>query len=160
MYQRILLAYDGSLEGRAALREGALLAQRCGAQVYLLAVLADGAGTRMAGGIDAGAVVQQQESYKAVLDDGVARLKQMGFDPVAKLVTGEPAKEIGAVAVQFGADLVVVGHRRQSVFGRWWSGPTGAYLVDHIHCSLLVGRNVISDEAFAAALAKSREPAG
>ena len=41
MYKRILLAYDGSIEGRTALREGALLARQCGAKVYLLSVLAE-----------------------------------------------------------------------------------------------------------------------
>ena len=41
MYSRILLAYDGSVEGRTALREGAVLARQCGAQVFLLSVLAD-----------------------------------------------------------------------------------------------------------------------
>ena len=41
MYKRILLAYDGSIEGRTALREGALLARQCGAEVFLLSVLAD-----------------------------------------------------------------------------------------------------------------------
>jgi nucleotide-binding universal stress UspA family protein len=41
MYKRILLAYDGSLEGRTALREGALLARQCGAEVFLLSVLVD-----------------------------------------------------------------------------------------------------------------------
>jgi nucleotide-binding universal stress UspA family protein len=41
MYKRILLAYDGSVEGRTALREGALLARQCGAEVFLLAVLVD-----------------------------------------------------------------------------------------------------------------------
>jgi nucleotide-binding universal stress UspA family protein len=155
VYQRILLAYDGSVEGRAALREGALLAKGCGAQVFLLSVVADTTGTRMAGGVDAGAIVQQEENYKAVLKDGVERLKLLGFDPVAKLVTGEPAREIGAFANQIEADLVVVGHRKQSMLGRWWSGPNGAYLVDHIRCSLLVGRNVITDEAFKAELLRS-----
>jgi len=41
MYKRILLAYDGSVEGRTALREGALLARQCGAEVFLLSVLAE-----------------------------------------------------------------------------------------------------------------------
>ena len=41
MYKRILLAYDGSVEGRTALREGALLAKQCGAEVFLLSVLTD-----------------------------------------------------------------------------------------------------------------------
>ena len=41
MYKRILLAYDGSVEGRTALREGAPLARQCRAKVFLLSVLAD-----------------------------------------------------------------------------------------------------------------------
>jgi len=41
MYKRILLAYDGSVEGRTALREAALLAKQCDAKVFLLSVLAD-----------------------------------------------------------------------------------------------------------------------
>ena len=41
MYRRILLAYDGSVEGRTALREGALLARQCNAEVFLLSVLVD-----------------------------------------------------------------------------------------------------------------------
>ena len=147
MYKRIVLAYDGSVEGRAALREGAVIAKRCQAQVFLLSVIAEAAGTRMADGVGGGGVSRRQEHHKAVLQDGVARLKQRGFEPVAKLVIGEPAKEIGAFAEQVAADLVVVGHRQQSIVGRWWSGATGAYLIDYIHCSLLVCRNVISDEA-------------
>ena len=39
MFKTILLAYDGSREYRAALRQGAELAQFCGADVYLLAVV-------------------------------------------------------------------------------------------------------------------------
>ena len=39
MYKRVLLAYDGSIEGRRALREGAKLAQLCHADVFLLAVV-------------------------------------------------------------------------------------------------------------------------
>ena len=41
MYERILLAYDGSLEGRTALREGAVFARQCSAEVFLLSVLDD-----------------------------------------------------------------------------------------------------------------------
>ena len=35
MYRKILLAYDGSTEGRRALREGAALARHCNAEVFL-----------------------------------------------------------------------------------------------------------------------------
>ncbi len=153
MYERILLAYDGSLEGRRALREGAVLALTCKAKVYLLSVISESAGMRLAEGTLAGAVAHTQEMYRSVLDEGVERLLALGLKPVAKLVSGEPAQEIGAFAREIRADLVVVGHRQQSLFSRWWSGRTGAYLMDHIGCSLLIGRNEIGEgvvEALAA----------
>src|SRR5271169_719454 len=144
MYKRILLAYDGSVEGRTALREGALLARQCGAEVFLLSVLVDPGTFVLTEVVLAGAAVQLENDFIDVLNEGVARLRQLGFDPVAKLVRGEPAKEIGTYARQIEADLIVVGHRRQSAFDRWWSGPKGAYLMDYTDCSLLVARSALS----------------
>jgi nucleotide-binding universal stress UspA family protein len=155
MYKRVLLAYDGSVEGRTALREGALLARQCGAEVFLLSIVADPNAVLLAAAAQVGAYLPIEDDFTEVLNEGVARLKQLGFDPVAKLVRGEPAEEIGNFAKQVGADLIVVGHRRQSAFDRWWSGPKGAYLLDYTDCSLLVGRNVISDEIMKAALPTS-----
>jgi nucleotide-binding universal stress UspA family protein len=152
MYRRILLAYDGSVEGRTALREGAFFARQCGAEVFLLSVLAETGSALLADAAHGGASVQIEEAFMEVLNEGVARLKQLGFEPVAKLVRGQPAQEIGNFARQVGADLVVVGHRRQSAFDRWWSGPKGAYLMDYTDCSLLVARNFVSDEAMQSAL--------
>jgi nucleotide-binding universal stress UspA family protein len=150
MYKRILLAYDGSVEGRTALREGALLAKQCDAEVFLLAVLADSGMLLMSEVALAGASVHMEDSFKEILDEGVARLRRLGFDPVAEMVRGQPAEEIGNFARKVGADLIVVGHRRQSAFDRWWSGPKGAYLMDYTDCSLLVARNAVSDETIAA----------
>jgi nucleotide-binding universal stress UspA family protein len=155
MYKRILLAYDGSREGIVALREGALLAKRCGAQVFLLSVLPETEGLRMAEGVYGDVVGQQIASYKTLLARGVSVLKRLGLEPVAKLVVGEPAPQIGAFANEVHADLVVLGHRRQNLLQRWWSGGTGAYISDHVRCSVLIGRNAISDEAFEAELENS-----
>jgi membrane fusion protein (multidrug efflux system) len=159
VYQRILLAYDGSIEGRTALREGALLARRFGAQVFVLSVIAEAAGTKLGEGVGGGGVAQQRVEYERVLQEGMARLAGLGFQASGKLVIGEPAREIAAYAEQVKADLVVVGHRRQSAIGRWWSGPRGAYLSDHIRCSLLVCKNIIDDEQFASLLAQGTVPA-
>jgi len=152
MYKRVLLAYDGSLEGRTALREGALLARQCDAQVFLLAVLVDNGISLLADVAHAGAFVQMENAVLDVLNEGVTRLRQLGFDPVAKLGRGVPAEVIGTFASEIGADLIVVGHRRQSAFDRWWSGPRGVYLIDYSDCSLLVARNAVSDETIEAAL--------
>jgi nucleotide-binding universal stress UspA family protein len=158
MYKRILLAYDGSLEGRTALREGALLARQCGAEVFLLSVLVD-PGTLLLPEIAlAGAAVRMEDDFAEILNEGVTRLRKLGFDPTAKLVRGQPAEEIGKFARQIEADLIVVGHRRQSAFDRWWSGPTGAYLMDYTDCSLLVARNVVSDATIEAMLRTGGQP--
>src|SRR6266404_3668908 len=51
LYKKVLLAYDGSVEGRLALREGAKLAQYCGAEVFLLAVVEPSFGATLEGGV-------------------------------------------------------------------------------------------------------------
>lgn len=159
MYERVVLAYDGSREGLVALREGALLARRCGARVFLLSVLplADGAsaGAQVADGLYGGAAADQIDAYNAVLNRGVGVLKQLGFDPVSRLVVGEAAHQIGTFAKEIDADLVVLGHRRRSLLERWWSGGAGAYVTEHVVCSVLIGRKVVSDEAFEAELKKA-----
>ena len=156
MYERVLLAYDGSDEGRKALREGAVLAKRCGAKIFLLSVISENAGV----GIADGAVACQQDAYQKVFDEAVARIKSKGYEIEARLVRGEPAHQIGAYAKHINADLVVVGHRKRSLIERWWSGSTGSYLVDNVHCTLLIARANISDEAFDEEFSKAVEPAG
>jgi len=153
MYQRILLAYDGSREGLVALREGALLAKRCGAKVWLLCVLPTShAGVVAGDGSYFDLSGHQLDTYKELLARGVAVGRQLGLEPVAKLIIGEPATQIGAFAREIDADLVVLGHRRQNLLERWWSGATGAFVTDQVSCSVLVGRKVISDEVFEAEL--------
>jgi nucleotide-binding universal stress UspA family protein len=154
MYERVLLAYDGSREGLIALREGALLARRCDAKVFLLSVLplAATSATHMGDGVYAGAAEQQIETYRALLTRGVDALTQLGFAPVSRLVIGEPAPQIGAFAKEIAADLVVLGHRKRSFLERWWSGGAGAFVTDHVTCSVLIGRRVVSDADFEAAL--------
>jgi nucleotide-binding universal stress UspA family protein len=128
-----------------------LLGKQLGAEVFLLSVLADSGALLFPEVALAGATVQIEERFQEILDEGISRLKKLGFDPVAKLVRGQPAEEIGKFARDVDADLIVVAPRRQSAFDRWWSGPKGAYLIDYTDCSLLVARNFVTDEVIDAA---------
>ena len=149
MYKKVLLAYDGSIEGRRALREGARIAQFCTAEVFLLAVVELSAGTGTLEGGLAFPVTEQIEIYKNILAEGVERLKAMGFSPTARLGMGAAGQEIAGVAEEIGANLVVVGHRPTGPLARWWFGSVGAYLIRHLHCSVLVAQTEISDDQFA-----------
>lgn len=154
MYRRIVLAYDSTLEGRAALREGALVAKRCGARVFLLSVLPASSGVSMAEAAQVGAAERLRDTYASVLEEGLSNLRRLGFMAEGELVRGEPTQEIAKFARAVGADLVVVGHRRRNFLERWWSGASGGYIVDNVDCSLLVAQTTISDTAFEAELRK------
>ena len=148
MYKKVLLAYDGSIEGRRALREGAKLAQFCGAEVFLLAVVEPSFGATLEGGVMI-PMDEQIATYEAILAEGVQRLKAMGFSPTARLGMGAAGQEIAGVADEIGANLVVVGHRSSGPLARWWFGSVGTYLIKHLRCSVLVAQTEISDDQFA-----------
>ena len=149
MYKKVLLAYDGSIEGRRALREGAKLAQFCGAEVFLLAVVENApALATLEGGVGI-SMHEQISTYQAILDEGVERLRAMGFSPTARLGMGAAAQQIAAVAEEIGANLVVVGHRPTGPLARWWFGSVSNYLTDQLRCSVLIAQTEIGDEQFA-----------
>ncbi len=152
MYRHILLAYDGSREGRLALREGARLAQISGARVTLLAVVDPTIGMGMS--VDpAGLYIppDQTETFKKILGEGAERLTRMGLQHDVRLERGQPVERITAVSKEIGADLVVVGHQKQGVLARWLLGSGTSALTDSLDCSLLVARMDIPDEVLFAA---------
>lgn len=155
MYRRVLLAYDGTVEGRIALREGARIAQVCGAEVFLLAVV-DLTPAMAVEAAAADALPEQRTEYEEVLAEGARRLEVLGLAPQTRLATGDPAQQIGIVASEIDADLVVVGHRHHGAFARWWFGSVASYVIDHATCSVLVARMQIGDEEFAAVAAPGR----
>ncbi|WP_026757529.1 universal stress protein [Sediminimonas qiaohouensis] len=150
MYSKILLCFDGSREGRLALREGARIAQMTGAEVILLAVVETGAGNALAQGADAGALAHQQADFEETLDEGHQRLSAMGLAPEVRMEFGDPVVTITSVATETEADLVVVGHHQQGLWTRWMSRSVAAGLGDALKCSLLLAQKDIEDsELFA-----------
>jgi nucleotide-binding universal stress UspA family protein len=158
MYQRILLAYDGSQEGLIALREGAVLAKRSGSKVYLLSVLPETSGVLMAESVGGDVVGPQVDTYRGLLTRGLDVLKQLGLTAEGRLVVGEPAPQIAAFAKQCSADLIVLGHKHHTALSRWFNDSTSAYVSDHVPCSVLMGCNSITDEAFQAELQGAAAP--
>jgi nucleotide-binding universal stress UspA family protein len=155
--QRVLLAYDGSIEGRRALREGAKLAQHCCAEVFLLAVVELSPIVSPEAGLPI--PIDEMANYKAVLAEGVERLKALGFSPTSRLETGDAGQKIAEFAEEIGAHLVVVGHRPQGPLARWWFGSVGSYLVKRLRCSVLVAQTEISDDEFERLKPPNEKPA-
>lgn len=137
MYRHIVLAYDGSPEGQEALKQGIYLASLCGAQVFLLAVINPSEDILAAGGMPY--LIEQQElEIEATLQAGLARMRERGLTAKAEVGYGKPAEQIALLARKVDADLIVIGHRDQKVWARWWNGSVGASILVHAPCSLLV----------------------
>ena len=146
MYRTIVLAYDGSLEGRLALREGARLAQLCQARVVLVAVVEVGPEVYASDFGTIYASTDRSPEVQKILDEGLERLKRMGLSPEARLERGAPAERITSVAKEVAADLVVVGHHKQGVLARWLNGSVTTDLSNMLACSLLVARLEVPDD--------------
>ncbi len=139
MYRTILLAYDGSRQGHEALHQGAELALLCQARVCLLAVVAHELGVALAEAAAPSDVPEREyQEVRRVLTEGAEELRRAGLSVETRVAAGNPAEEIGRMAREVGADLIVVGHREQSALARWWRGSVGASLLAHAPCSLLV----------------------
>jgi nucleotide-binding universal stress UspA family protein len=136
VFRTILLCYDGSREGRNALRQGADVALAMRSRAYLLGIVR-GSGVRPPEGVSETAATSEDEAAQAILREGVEWLRAHGVHAEGRLVSGDPLAEIAACARAIGADLIVVGHRRRGRLARWWSDSEEATLLDDAPCSIL-----------------------
>jgi nucleotide-binding universal stress UspA family protein len=137
MYQRILLAYDGSPDGREALAQARSLASMCGATVHLLAIIDPSENMLIVEGMSF-IPDNQRFAAQAMLDAGVRRLESGGCSATNDVRYGNPAEQIVLSAREMKADLIIVGHRDQGALARWLNGSVGASILHHPPCSMLV----------------------
>jgi nucleotide-binding universal stress UspA family protein len=139
-YSKILLAYNGSIEGKRALFEAADLAVFLNAEAHLLAVASMPPSLFLTEGFVPEELLEEEKKRtQTVLDEGIRTLRERGFNATGHLAVGEPVEEICRLAKQLGIQLIVVGHNQTSSFAaRWWKGSVGATLLDYAPCSLLI----------------------
>jgi len=151
VFQTIVFAYDGSAECRDALEEGIVVASHFNARCHLLAVVPPLSPYFLAAGPLSEDLSEKDQAYiSAILEKGLARLREAGLDATGSIRIWEaPAEAISALARKVGADLVIVGHHRRSALDRWWRGSVGHSLLDQLPCSLFVSmpREAAGDSA-------------
>jgi nucleotide-binding universal stress UspA family protein len=137
MYRNILLAYDGSPDGREALVQAEKLASMSGAMVHVLAILDPSENLLVVEGMSF-IPDNQRFGVQSALDAGVRRLQCAGCAAANDIRYGKPAEQIVLFAREMRADLIVVGHRDQGAVARWLNGSVGATILHHPPCSVLI----------------------
>ena len=139
-YRKILLAYNGSQEGKRALLECADLASFLQAEAHLLAVASMPPSLFLTEGFVPEELLEEEKKRtQQVLDEGVKTLEGKGFKAKGILAVGEPVEEICRVAKEIGAELIMIGHNQKTSFAaRWWKGSVVGVLIDYAPCSVLI----------------------
>jgi nucleotide-binding universal stress UspA family protein len=138
MFSKVLLCYDGTVEGRRALRQGAdvVITMKC--EAHLLAICRSLVTTAIPEGVTPELARCEDDRAQALLDEGVQWLKDRGVNATGSLEYGNASDLIAEVAARIGADLVVLGHKQRTRLARWWSESEESSLLDRITCSVLV----------------------
>ncbi|MCK1626782.1 universal stress protein [Bradyrhizobium sp. 160] len=137
MFQKLLLAFDGSPDGREALAQAETLASACGATVHLLAII-DPTESMLI--VEAMSYIPDNQRFvlQSVLDEGVRRLRRAGCTATSEIKYGKPAEQIILSAREMNANLIVVGHRDQGTLARWLNGSVGESILHQPPCSVLI----------------------
>ena len=138
MFRKVLLCYDGTAQGRSALREGADVVICMKSEAYLLAISTSLVTSAIPEGVTPELVECEDGRAMTLLDEGVQWLKDRGVAATGSLEYGNAVDCIAEVAARIGADLIIVGHRQRSRLARWWSQSDEETLLDRVSCSILV----------------------
>ena len=140
MFYKILLAYNGSREGKTALLSCAEMASFTKAETHLLAVAGMPSSMFLTEGFLPEELMEDEKKRaQEVLDEGAKQLRERGFQVTPHLAVGEPVEEICRLAAELKADLIIVGHEQKASWAtRWWRGSVGKTLIDTAPCSILI----------------------
>jgi nucleotide-binding universal stress UspA family protein len=142
MFNKILLAYNGSREGKSALLACAEIASFAHSETHLLAVAGMPSSMFLTEGFLPEELLEEEKKRaQEILNEGIAQLKQKGFTVTGHLAVGEPVEEICRLASELKCDVIVVGHQQRASFAtRWWRGSVGKTLLDLAPCSIFVAQ--------------------
>ena len=138
MFKKILVGYDGSKGGKAALQRAAIMAKQTGAELIALWVReplprhSDLPGEFEEENEAADEYFQQRKKEVAEV------AAQHGLKIACETRRGHPAKATVKMADEGGFDLIVVGHSDHSELWGRLLGDTADRISDHAHCSVLI----------------------
>jgi nucleotide-binding universal stress UspA family protein len=137
LFEKVLIATDGSERNRPAVQEGLEIALACGSAVSAVYVIDEAPLT------SAQAEVLTADVYRELRDEGERALEQVrrmagGVKVETLLLSGRPAQVITGFAAKNGIDLIVVGSQGKSGLERLLLGSVAESIIRMAECMVLV----------------------
>jgi nucleotide-binding universal stress UspA family protein len=137
LFERILIATDGSERNQPAVMKGLEIARACGSDLYAIYVIDETPFT------SAQTEVLTADVYRQLKDEGeraVLQVKRMadGVKVDALVLSGRPAHVITEFAVKNRVDLIIVGSQGKSGLARLLLGSVAESIIRMADCMVLV----------------------
>jgi nucleotide-binding universal stress UspA family protein len=139
MFEKILVAYDGSEGAKLGLERAREIAAAHSAVVHVVAAGRVPEYAETQDEVDE-AREQAEAFYAKRLEDAARFLGERGVATQTHLAYGKPSEQILRTAAEIQADLIVVGTHPHSPVRRRLLGGTADKVVDRADCSVLVVR--------------------
>jgi len=144
--RRLLTPLDGDPEHEQGIQVAVHLAQKLGAELHLVMVVATRdtlpnerlATARLLPGATAAFLDITEQGAQAYVAQQVAQLKGLGLTVTSAVRRGDPATAIAEDARQTQADLIVLGTHGKSHMDAFWSGSTTPKLSNRTKLPLLL----------------------
>jgi nucleotide-binding universal stress UspA family protein len=138
MFQRILVAYDGSAPSKDAFDTALELAQKYQSEVHVLAVARP---PEFAEDVETEAAVESaHEHFQKLFATLQREAAHLDLKPHLKVATGHPAEQIVRAAEEHNIDLILLGHRGHGRFERWLLGSVSRTVIAYAHCAVMIVR--------------------
>lgn len=141
MFKKILVGYDGSKGGKAALRRAVQLANESNALITALWVREPLPRYTDLPGEPESEAEAADEYFQERQMEVAEMAAQHGTKVGCETRRGHPAKTIVTMATEDNYDLIVVGHSDHSELWGRLLGDTADRISDHAHCSVLIVKN-------------------
>jgi nucleotide-binding universal stress UspA family protein len=137
LFQKVLIATDGSEKNQPAVRKGLEIARACGSAVYAIYVIDETPLTA------AQPEVLTADVYRKLKDEGeraILQVKRMaeGVRVETLVLSGRPAHVIIEFAARNKVDLIVVGSQGKSGLERLLLGSVAEHIIRMAECMVLV----------------------
>ncbi|MCX8956687.1 universal stress protein [Erwinia psidii] len=144
--KKILLAVDNSALARKVTSLAVEQANALGAEVIVICCIdASYAATTGNAVIEAGedpgdfgSALDEQNTAEAAVREALAVLQRAGVAATGRVMAGESAETIVALANETGAAMIIMGRRHLSSFNRLLKGSVSAAVIERASCPVLV----------------------
>lgn len=138
MFERILVAYDGSENAKRALLQGIELAKLFNSRLFVVEAI-DVTVFYNAGILPPlSALKDLEKKAKADMAEATELAKSQGVDVITDVIEGDPATSVLDYAEKNNVDLIVVGSRGLSRFKKVFLGSVSTAILNHAKVPVMV----------------------